>query len=30
MNTQIDGDATGLVTGLEVKVKPASLKMRLG
>ncbi|QXQ10449.1 diacylglycerol kinase family protein [Paeniglutamicibacter sp. Y32M11] len=30
MNTQIDGDATGLVNGLKVSVKPASLKIRLG
>ncbi|MGL3807364.1 diacylglycerol/lipid kinase family protein [Paeniglutamicibacter sp. R2-26] len=29
MNTQIDGDATGLVNGLHVDVKPASLKIRL-
>lgn len=30
MNTQIDGDGTGLVNGLTVLVKPASLKIRLG
>jgi diacylglycerol kinase family enzyme len=29
MNTQIDGDGTGLVNGLSVSVKPASLKIRL-
>lgn len=30
MNTQIDGDGTGLVNGLHVKVKPASLSIRVG
>ncbi|MBB2994994.1 diacylglycerol/lipid kinase family protein [Paeniglutamicibacter cryotolerans] len=30
MNTQIDGDPTGLVNGLTVTVKPASIRMRLG
>lgn len=29
MNTQIDGDGTGLVNGLQVRVKPASLNIRL-
>lgn len=29
MNTQIDGDATGLVNGLHVTVQPASLNVRL-
>lgn len=30
MNTQIDGDGTGLVNGLHVTVKPASLNIRVG